>query len=126
MKEHAKFHLAEGIKLATEAIKMLFLLNGAAAISMITFIGNLKQRSETLVFAMQLFALGAALSPLALVFGYLSQMYFGTGESVFDHREKPIVAALIHSSVYLAIFVAWALFLAGARYAAIGFGSLSF
>ena len=126
MKEEAKFHLAEGIKLATEAIKMLFFLNGAATISVITFIGNLKQRSETLIFALQLFAFGAALAPVALVLGYLSQLYIGKSEQAFDPGQRRIAAGIIHWSVFLAMFTAWVLFLAGARYAAIGFGSLSF
>ena len=126
MKEEAKFHLGEGIKLATEAIKMLFFLNGAATISVITFIGNLKQRSEALIFALQLFAFGAALAPVALVLGYLSQLYIGKSEQGFDPGQRRVAAALIHWSVFLAMFTAWILFLAGARYAAIGFGSLSF
>ncbi len=126
MKEEAKFHLAEGIKLATEAIKMIFFLNGAATISVITFIGNLKQRSEPLIFALQLFALGAALAPVALVFGYLSQLYFGKGPAAFDPSERWIAAGFVHYSVFIAMFASWALFLTGARYAAIGFGSLSF
>lgn len=126
MKEEAKFHWAEGIKLATEAIKMLFYLNGAAAISVITFIGNLKQRSEPLIFAMQLFAFGAALAPAALAIGYLSQMYFGNSQPVFEPGQKRTGATLFHVLVYLAIFMAWAMFIAGARYAAIGFGALSF
>ena len=126
MKEEAKFHWAEGIKLATEAVKMLFLLNGAAAISVITFIGNLKQRSDPLILAMQLFAFGAALAPAALAIGYLSQMYFGNVQPVFEPGQKRRGASVFHILVYLAIFMAWALFLAGARYAAIGFGALSF
>ena len=126
MKEEAKFHLGEGIKLATEAIKMLFFLNGAATISVITFIGNLKQRSEPLIFALQLFAVGAALAPVVFVLGYLSQLYIGKSEQAFDPRQRRVAAGIIHWSVFLAMFVAWALFLTGARYAAIGFGSLSF
>jgi hypothetical protein len=126
MKEEAKFHLGEGIKLATEAIKMLFFLNGAATISVITFIGNLKQRSEPLIFALQLFAFGAALAPVALVLGYLSQLYIGKSEQAFDPGQRRVAAAFIHWSVFLAMFAAWVLFLAGARYAAVGFGALSF
>ncbi|MGB8818006.1 MAG: hypothetical protein WCC66_08830 [Rhizobiaceae bacterium] len=126
MKEETKFHLAEGIKLATEAIKMLFFLNGAATISVITFIGNLKQSSAHLVMAMQLFAFGAALAPVALVLGYLSQLYFGTVETTFNPKERRLAAGLVHYSVYSAMFASWILFLAGARYAAIGFGSLDY
>jgi hypothetical protein len=126
MKEQTKFHLGEGIKLATEAIKMIFFLNGAATISVITFIGNLKQRSEPLVFAMQLFALGAALAPVALVLGYLSQLYFGKAEPAFDPGQNRVAANLVHYSVFAAMFLAWVLFLTGARYAALGFGSLRY
>jgi multisubunit Na+/H+ antiporter MnhC subunit len=126
MKEAAKFHLGEGIKLATEAIKMLFFLNGAATISVITFIGNLKQLSGPLVFAMQLFAIGAALAPVALVLGYLSQLYFGTAEPAFNPKERRLVAGVVHYSVYGTMFASWVSFLAGARYAAIGFESLHY
>jgi phosphoglycerol transferase MdoB-like AlkP superfamily enzyme len=126
MKDEAKFHWSEGIKLATEAIKMIFLLNGAATISVITFIGNLKQRSETLVFAMQLFAIGAALAPVALVLGYLTQLSYGNAEHATDPMANWKVAGWIHYSVYVAVFLAWVLFLTGARYTAIGFGSLKF
>lgn len=126
MKEETKFHLGEGIKLAIEAIKMLFYLNGAATISVITFIGNLKQLSENLVLAMQLFAIGAALSPVALALGYLSQLYFGTVQPAFDPKQNLLMARLIHYSIYGAMICSWVLFLAGARYAAIGFGSLSY
>lgn len=126
MKEEAKFHLAEGIKLAIEAIKMLFFLNGAATISVITFIGNLKQMSEDLIFAMQLFAIGAAMSPVALVLGYMSQLYFGTVQPAFDPKQNLLVARLVHYSIYCAMIGSWVLFLAGARYAAIGFSSLNY
>jgi hypothetical protein len=40
MNEEAKWHWAEGMKFALEAIKMLFLINGAAAVAMLTFIGT--------------------------------------------------------------------------------------
>jgi phosphoglycerol transferase MdoB-like AlkP superfamily enzyme len=126
MKEEAKFHLGEGIKLAIEAIKMLFYLNGAATISVITFIGNLKQLSGNLIFAMQLFAIGAALSPVALALGYLSQLYFGTVQPAFDPKQNLLMARLIHYSIYGAMLGSWVLFLAGARQAAIGFGSLHY
>ena len=126
MKEETIFHLAEGIKLAIEAIKMLFFLNGAATISVITFIGNLKQMSEDLIFAMQLFAIGAAMSPVALVLGYMSQLYFGTVQPAFDPKQNLLVARLVHYSIYCAMIGSWGLFLAGARYAAIGFSSLNY
>ena len=126
MKEETIFHLAEGIKLAIEAIKMLFFLNGAATISVITFIGNLKQMSEDLIFAMQLFAIGAAMSPVALVLGYMSQLYFGTVQPAFDPKQNLLVARLVHYSIYCAMIGSWGLLLAGARYAAIGFSSLNY
>ena len=104
----------------------LFFLNGAATISVITFIGNLKQMSEDLIFAMQLFAIGAAMSPVALVLGYMSQLYFGTVQPAFDPKQNLLVARLVHYSIYCAMIGSWVLFLAGARYAAIGFSSLNY
>jgi hypothetical protein len=43
MLEEAKWHWAEGIKFALEATKTLFILNGAAAIAVLTFLGNTKR-----------------------------------------------------------------------------------
>lgn len=96
MTEEAKFHWAEGIKLATEAIKMIFLLNGAATISIITFVGNLKQRSETLIFAIQLFAGGAALARVALALSYLTQLNYGNAEHAAEPKVNWRIASSIH------------------------------
>ena len=36
------WHWDQGVKIATEATKMLFILNGASAVALLTFIGNNK------------------------------------------------------------------------------------
>jgi len=41
MTEDAKWHWAEGNKYALEAAKAILLVNGAAAVATLTFIGNL-------------------------------------------------------------------------------------
>ena len=38
--DEAKWHWAEGMKFALEGFKLLFILNGAASISILTFIGK--------------------------------------------------------------------------------------
>ena len=67
MEEETKFHWAEGMKYVVEGIKALFILNGAATVSILTFVGNTKSKSELLVYAMICFAVGAATGPIAFL-----------------------------------------------------------
>ncbi len=77
MDEETKFHWSEGMKFVSEGIKLLFVLNGAATISILTFIGNTKASSFQLIYAMGCFALGAASGPIAFGFAYLTQLKYG-------------------------------------------------
>ncbi len=52
MDEKTKFHWAEGMRYANEGIKLLFLLNGAATISILTFVANVKDGSVYFVCSM--------------------------------------------------------------------------
>ena len=52
MDEETKFQWAEGMKYALEGIKAIFVLNGAATVSILTFVGNTKTKSDFLVYAM--------------------------------------------------------------------------
>ncbi len=58
--EEAKWHWAEGMKYVVEGAKLLFLLNGAGCVSILTFIGNMKAGSNLLIWSMLSFGLGAA------------------------------------------------------------------
>lgn len=78
--DSAKWHWGEGLKYAKVAIKTLFLLNGAAAISVLTFIGNVKDHASQFAPAIELFGLGALTSIPTFVFAYLTQLYYGNAE----------------------------------------------
>lgn len=44
--DEAKCHWAEGMKFALEGVKLLSILNGAASVSLLTFIGNMRTGSK--------------------------------------------------------------------------------
>jgi hypothetical protein len=53
--DDSKFHWAEGMKYVAEALKGALLLNGAAAVSTLTFLGNSNLADDRLVYAMIFF-----------------------------------------------------------------------
>ena len=57
--EDQKWHWAEGTKFAIEAGKALILINGAAAVSILTFLGNKQVQSKFSVISIVIFAFGA-------------------------------------------------------------------
>ena len=70
----------------SEGIKALFLLNGVAAISILTFVGNQQNDSNetnqlNLVIALICFAVGAFCAPIAFMIAYLTQLYYGNGDT---------------------------------------------
>ncbi|MGL4406683.1 MAG: hypothetical protein ACRCT6_13050, partial [Notoacmeibacter sp.] len=65
MNDDAKYHWSEGMKFASEGIKSLFILNGAAAISILTFLGNSQTTSAEMIWAMICFAMGTASGTLS-------------------------------------------------------------
>jgi hypothetical protein len=73
----ARWHWAEGIKFALEGVKLLFILNGAASVSILTFIGHMRSGSGFLVGSLIAFAIGAASVIPAMVFAYLTQLHYG-------------------------------------------------
>lgn len=117
MDEIEKFHWAEGIKFANEGIKGFFLLNGAATIAILSFIGNTQSGDDRLVWAMFCFALGALFAPIAFSFAYLTQLKYGN--SSFS------VALKFHWTTYLCILAAMLLFLAGVALAGCAFLELN-
>lgn len=82
----AHFHWGEGLKYVAEGLKGVFVLNGAAAISVLTFVGNLSDNghlavTELLVFAMVSFGIGAVLGPVSFAFAYLTQLSYGNDDA---------------------------------------------
>jgi hypothetical protein len=118
MTEDAKWHWAEGNRYALEAAKAILLVNGAAAIATLTFIGNLKlQPTPGLVFSMVIFAVAAVASALLFVCAYLTQLYYGNANIKWALRW--------HIGTYILLLLIILLFLSGIAFAAHGFFNLS-
>jgi hypothetical protein len=90
-----EWHWAEGTKYAIECVKTALLLNGAAAIALMTF-ANARSFSVALVaWPLRWFAAGAALAAIAFFLAYLTQLEYGNAEHLIytdavraDHWEK--------------------------------------
>ncbi|MGC1429370.1 MAG: hypothetical protein WA822_12330 [Albidovulum sp.] len=109
MDDHVKFHWGEGLKYVTEGIKAFFLLNGAATISMLTFLGNARNGDDKLVYSMACFAIGALMGSVAFMFAYLTQLEYGN-----DHQ---VEAWRFHRATYGSVVVGILLFLVGVGFA---------
>ena len=124
MEEEGKWHWAEGMKYAVEAIKAQFILNGAAAVSMLTFIGNAKMQSISLISAMFCFALGASVAVFTQWMAYLTQLHYGNSfqypSSDAVRQDKWAVAVRWHYVTYFCAGFGLFLFSAGIGCAAIG------
>jgi hypothetical protein len=116
MSNDAKWHWAEGNKYVVEGAKSIFLLNGVAAISVLTFIGHLKTHSHSLIAAMGLFAIGALFSALIFMFAYFAQLYYGNGD------RGPAITW--HHRTYWAVGISVIAFIAGLACAGYGFAAL--
>ena len=77
MEDRQHFHWAEGTKFAVESLKGILLLNGAATIAILSFIGNSKDNSNYLVLAMVLYAFGALMGPVGFSSAYYTQLQYG-------------------------------------------------
>lgn len=114
MDEETKFHWAEGMKYALEGMKSLLILNGAATLSVLTFVGNSKRsedgniylfQTDILVYSMVCFALGAVTGPIVLFLAYITQLQYGnSGRNLFDVKGYWTKGVLWHYLAY-AVFV---------------------
>jgi hypothetical protein len=75
----SQWHWEQGVKYAVEDIKTCLLLNGAAAIAVMTF-ANAHATSSGMKWALLSFAGGAMLSALAFGAPYFAQLYYGNAE----------------------------------------------
>ena len=119
--DEAKWHWAEGMKFALEGVKLLFILNGAASVSILTFVGNMRAGSSQIIWALLCFALGAAATVPAMVFAYLTQLQYGNasqneacGELLWREAGKR------HYTAYAFILLGLLCFVVGAILAACG------
>jgi len=73
----AQWHWAEGNKYALEVGRALILINGAAAIGIMTFLGHYPPRSFGILRSLNMFGSGAFLGTVFFAFAYLAQLMYG-------------------------------------------------
>jgi hypothetical protein len=117
--EEAKWHWAEGMKYAIEGIKLLFVLNGAACVSILTFIGNVRTGSGLLIWSMVSFGMGAAMTAPTMIFAYLTQLYYGNA-SIGEENDPGVWRGAVrcHYTAYIFMALSLLFFLAGVGLAA--------
>lgn len=124
MEDAAKWHWGEGIKYAVEAVKTLFILNGAAAVATLTFIGNAKLQSIWLILAMACFAAGASAAFFTQLSAHLAQLEYGNASqfpaSDIDHQKKWATARRWQRATYVCAGIGLFLFWLGVGFAARG------
>ena len=115
-------HWQEAQKFAIEGIKVLLLINGGAAVALLTFIGH---ASPTNVSAMGkaliIFGLGALLAAFDLMFGYLANLHYGNEELAAKNQQKAASArssAMFWHYMGYTFFILSALFFVGGLVAA--------
>jgi hypothetical protein len=99
MSEDAKWHWAEGTKYAIEGAKSILIVNGAASVSVLTFIGNMKLRPAYLIYAMILFSVGALFGVLIFIFAYATQLCYGNNNFTVARRWHIITYVVVLGSV---------------------------
>ena len=120
MNNGSEFHWAEGMKYVLEGIKGLLILNGAAAVSILTFIGNTEAHSNLFVIGMICFALGAAMAPLALWCAYETQLSYGNAASSAQNTRDYARAGKFHNITRWCAGLGFLMFLVGMLSAALG------
>jgi hypothetical protein len=110
--QDAKWHWAEGMKFALEGIKLLFALNGASAVAILTFIGNVKSNSNWLIWAMVFFACGTASAVVSMMIAYVTELQYGNSSWKW--------ARVCHDYSYCFVGLGLLFFVVGMIFAAIG------
>jgi hypothetical protein len=76
-----EWHWEQGNKYAVEGIKTTLLLNGTAAIALMTFATNTQRFSSLLLCPLLSFAGGAMFSVFAFVAAYMAQLVYGNAKT---------------------------------------------
>lgn len=79
-------HWELGAQYVVEGGKSLFLLNGAAAAGLLTFVGNNPPNSFQIFRAIYMFAGGSLVAAAFFVFAYLAQLHYGNSALATDQR----------------------------------------
>jgi len=117
-----EWHWQEGNKYALEGMKVLLLLNGGAAVALMTFLGHLSGNERrvaiyTAGISLLSFGIGALIATLAFVTAYLAQLHYGneatgqTGAGAIAHRCHRITyISILLSAVAFSIGLGFAFF----------------
>lgn len=111
----AEWHWEQGNKYALEGMKVLLLLNGGAAVALMTFLGHLanddrKAAMATAGWSLVWFGLGALLATVVFITAYLAQLEYG--KEALSGKPQPW-AWRWHLSTYVVIGGSVIAFLAG-------------
>ena len=105
--EKYRFEAQAARTYAGQVVQALLLLNGAAALAMLTFIGNLSKDSSFrslllgLSNPLSFFSLGAALAVLTAIFAYLSQASWADGSSLWGNTLRLFAMVLALGSLLM-------------------------
>jgi hypothetical protein len=96
-------------------MKTVLILNGASAISLLTFIGNTtKQLSTQLSIALLLFGFGAVVATLIFLTAYLAQIHYGNAKAESSgSTTEARRAEKYHFACYVLLPISILFFLAG-------------
>ena len=108
-----KWHWGEGTKYVIEGAKAILLINGGAAISILTFIGNTKTHQALITISIAFFAFGALASALIFLFCYLTQLEYGNAGTGRSNKW--------HTKSYCAVVISVGFFFVGMLVAMTGF-----
>jgi hypothetical protein len=113
--QEQQWHWAEGNKYALEAMKALLLLNGGAAIALLTFIGNRPAAPAAKAViaaavgnALTSFGAGTISAAVVFILAYATQLHYGNGS---------LAAPRWHYVAYVFLFLAVAGFVVGICFA---------
>lgn len=92
------------------AIRSLILINGGAAVAVMTFVGNLKSRhengAETLAQSLLLFALGVVAAAIVAGFAYVTQYLYDSSAGRLPKLGIAFhIIAIVSAAVSLGLFV---------------------
>jgi hypothetical protein len=113
----AQWHWGEGSKYVLEGARALILINGAAALAILTFPGSHSQYHH-LIEAILFFASGAFAGALLLMFAYCAQLNYGNNAN--GTPEAAAWAQIWHAWSCIAAVSSAAFFFLGMLTAALG------
>lgn len=113
-----KWHWGKGTKYAIEGAKSILLINGAVAVSVLTFIGNTKTNVKLVTCSMVEFAVSALFSAIIFLFCYLAQLHYGNYGAGNDLSNS---AHRWHHIAYMFVVLAVSFFVLGIGLSCRGF-----